>query len=159
MPQILNLTPSASSFVFRKTKPFTRAEFKFKSALSEYASQRILPRLRARTAGKHGANHYTGVNARVGADAVYLEAIMINETEWGGFGFDFARLIPVNGGLYNLYLRKAEDWTRAEFSSVAVASNYFLGGSIYPRASDWIPVTRGKTFEECVKVMEDHPEI
>jgi hypothetical protein len=49
-------TPSSRSFVFQKTKPFTKAEFKFKTALADYASDRVLPRLQARTGGKSTAN-------------------------------------------------------------------------------------------------------
>jgi hypothetical protein len=144
---------------YRRTKPFTKAEFKFKTALGEYASKRLLPKLRPRTTGQPGANQYTGINARVGSNAVYLEAILTNDTEWGGFGFDFARLVAANSGLYNLSLRKLQDWDRAERSSVAAASNYFLGGSIYPRASDWELIARGKTFQQCVEVIADHPWI
>jgi hypothetical protein len=150
---------STPSFVFRRTKPFTKAEFKFKTALANYASERLLPKLQPRTSGKPGLNQYTGLNARVGSNAVYLEAILTNDTEWGGFGFDFARLVPVNGGLYNLSLRKLDDWKRAESSTVASASNYFLGSSIYPRASDWEVLARGKTFEKCVDLIEAHPWI
>jgi len=154
---MLTLTDSSTgNFVFRKTKPFSKAEFKFKTALADHASQRLLPKLRARTAGKPKTNQYTGINARVGPSAVHLEAILINESEWGGFSFDFARLVPANGGLYNLSLRKREDWPRAESLTVAAASNYFLGNSIYPRASDWELIARGKTFEQCVALLADH---
>src|SRR6185295_10889782 len=87
-------------------------------------------------------------------NSVFLEAILTNETEWGGFGFDFARLLPANDGRYNLSIRKAEDWALAETSSVAAASNYFMPGSIYPRAADWLGMARGKTFEQCVHLIE-----
>jgi hypothetical protein len=152
-------SPTPPSFAYRRTKPFTKAEFKFKTALGAHAAERLLPKLQTRTAGRPEANQYTGINARVGDHAVYLEAIITNNTEWGGFGFDFARLVPSNGGLYNLSLRKLEDWTRAECSTVAAASNYFFAGSIYPRASDWILIARGKTFEHCVDLIEQHPSI
>jgi hypothetical protein len=87
---------------------------------------------------------------------VYLEAIMVNDVEWGGFGFDFARLTPSPKGNYNLSIRRHEDWIRAENSSVAAASNYFLGNSIYPRATDWLLIRRGQPFEGCVKSLADN---
>src|SRR4051794_20842199 len=91
----MTTTPTTSaapaSFNYRKLRPFSRAEFKFKFALGQYASERLLGKLqaRARRIGTH--NRYTGVNARV-SEVIFLEAIVTNETEWGGFGFDFARL-------------------------------------------------------------------
>ena len=103
-----------------------------------------------------GRNQYAGINVRVTPDAVFLEAILTNEIEWGGFGFEFVRLIPANNGRYNVSVRRSEDWARAENSTVAAASNFFLGASIYPRASDWELVARGKTFEECIELVERH---
>jgi hypothetical protein len=119
-------------------------------ALADFASAALLPRLQSRTAGASEANQYTGINVRVADEVVYLEAILTNSTEWGGFGFDFARLVPVKGGLYNLSLRRAEDWQRAEQSTVAAASNYFINTAISPRAGDWLQITRGKTFQQCI---------
>jgi hypothetical protein len=142
------------SFTFRTVRPFSQAEFKFKTALGQYASERLLPRLKKRAGRNGGMNHYTGINARI-SDAIYLEAIMTNQTEWGGFGFDFARLVPANSGLYNLSIRRLEDWTRAERETVAAASEYFISTAICPRASDWIQIARGKTFEECVDVLSE----
>jgi len=138
------------SYAYRRTRPFSNAEFKFKVALADYASEALLPRLRSRTSRAADANQYTGISIRVADDVVYLEAILTNATEWGGFGFDFARFIPVKGGLYNLSLRREEDWIRAEQSTVAAASNYFINTAISPRATDWIQITRSKTFEECI---------
>ena len=152
-------TPSTRSFLYRKTKPFTKAEFRFKTALAEFAGKHLMARLQGRTAARPGVNRYSGINARVTGEAVYLEAIMVNDIEWGGFGFDFARLVPAASGLYNLALRRGEDWIRAENSTVAAASNYFFGTSAFPRASDWIPVARGKTFEECVCIIEEGLQI
>src|SRR5438045_3585421 len=86
---LMTTTIGTVSFTFRKVRPFSRAEFKFKSALGQYASERLLPKLRARAECHGSANQYTGINARV-SDAIYLEAILTNEAEWGGFGFDFA---------------------------------------------------------------------
>jgi len=142
------------SFTYRKVRPFSQAEFKFKSALGQYASERLLPKLKKR-AGRNGTtNQYTGINARV-SDAIYLEAIMTNEMEWGGFGFDFARLVPANSGLYNLSIRRLDDWERAERETVAAASEYFISTAICPRASDWIQIARGKTFEECMDILSE----
>jgi len=140
----------SSTFAYRRTRPFSDAELKFKITLADFAAEALLPKLQSRTVGSEG-NQYTGVNVRVADDVVYLEAILTNSTEWGGFGFDFARLIPVKGGLYNLSLRRGDDWKRAEQSTVAAASNYFINTAISPRASDWIQVTRGKSFEECIE--------
>ena len=131
-----------STFAYRRTRPFSDAEFKFKVTLADFASEALLPKLQSRTVGRSEGNQYTGVNVRVADDVVYLEAILTNSTEWGGFGFDFARLIPVRGGLYNLSLRRGDDWKRAEQSTVAAASNYFINTAINPRASDWIQVDR-----------------
>lgn len=147
------LHPAHSTFAYRRTRPFSNAEFKFKVTLADFASAALLPKLQSRTGRETDANQYTGINVRVADDVVYLEAILTNSTEWGGFGFDFARLVPVKGGLYNLSLRRAEDWHRAEQTTVAAASNYFINTAINPRASDWIHITRGKTFEQCVEYL------
>jgi hypothetical protein len=144
------LQATRPSYAYRRTRPFSNAEFKFKLALADYASETLLPRLRSRTSRAPDANQYTGISIRVADDIVYLEAVLTNATEWGGFGFDFARLIPVKGGLYNLSVRRGEDWTRAEQSTVAAASNYFINTAISPRAADWLQITRGKTFEQCI---------
>jgi hypothetical protein len=144
------LQPSRSTFAYRRTRPFSNAEFKFKVTLGDFASEALLPKLQARTPRGSDGNQYTGINVRVADDVVYLEAILTNSTEWGGFGFDFSRLIPVKGGLYNLSLRRGEDWKRAEQSTVAAASNYFINTAISPRAIDWVQITRGKSFEECI---------
>ncbi len=149
-------TPPRPSFVYRKTKPFTKAEFKFRTALADYANKRLLACLQGRTLGAAAVNRYSGINARITSNTVYLEAILVNDVEWGGFGFEFARLIPANSGLYNLSIRRHEDWLRAENSTIAAASTYFLNVSLFPRASDWILFTRGKTFEQCVDVLEKH---
>jgi len=144
------LQTARPTYAYRRTRPFSNAEYKFKVALADYATQTLLPKLRSRTSRAPDVNQYTGISVRVADDVVYLEAIITNATEWGGFGFDFARFIPVKGGLYNLSLRRGEDWKRAEQSTVAAASNYFINTAISPRAVDWIQITRGKTFEECV---------
>lgn len=141
-----------STFAYRRTRPFSNAEYKFKVALADFASAALLPKLQSRTAGAD-ANQYTGINVRVADEVVYLEAILTNSTEWGGFGFDFARLVPVKGGLYNLSLRRIDDWQRAEQSTVAAASNYFINTAISPRATDWLQITRGKSFEECINYL------
>jgi len=149
----MTTTVGTVSFTYRKVRPFSQAEFKFKSALGQYASERLLSKLKARAQRNGSSNQYTGINARV-SDAIYLEAILTNETEWGGFGFDFARLVPVNSGLYNLSIRRLEDWTRAERDTVAAASEYFMSTAICPRASDWIQIARKRTFEECIDVLK-----
>ena len=145
-------TIASVSFNYRKVRPFSKAEFKFKFALGQYASERLLPKLQARARCIGSPNHYTGVNARV-ADVVYLEAIVTNESAWGGFGFDFARLSPAQGSLYNLSLRRAEDWRKAEWDSVAAASEYFISKMFSSRAADWVPIARGRTFEQCVELL------
>lgn len=152
------LQTARSSFAYRRTKPFSNAEFRFKITLGDFASEALLPKLQARTANALEANQYAGVNIRVADDIVYLEAILTNAAEWGGFGFDFARLVPVKGGSYNLSLRRRDDWDRAERGTVASASNYFMGTAMSPRASDWIQIARGKSFEQCVHMLMRHPE-
>jgi hypothetical protein len=147
---------SSRTFAYRKTKPFTKAELKFKTALADYAGKLLLPRLQLRRSPQAGRNRYSGINTRITADTVYLEAIMVNDVEWGGFGFDFARLTPSPKGNYNVSVRRHEDWIRAENSSVAAASNYFFGSSAYPRSSDWLLIRRGQAFEACVRAIEDH---
>jgi len=149
-------TYSPRAFIYRKTKPFTKAELKFRTALADYASKILLPRLQLRRSAEGGRNRYSGINARITADTVYLEAIIVNEVEWGGFGFDFARLTPSSKGNYNVSIRRHEDWIRAENSSVAAASNYFFGSSACPRSSDWLLIRRGQVFETCVRAIEDH---
>ncbi len=154
---ITALQTARSTYSYRRTKPFSNAEFKFKTTLADFASQALLPKLRARTLNSNEANQYTGINVRVADDIVYLEAIMTNATEWGGFGFDFLRLIPVKGGTYNASVRRHDDWERAEHSSVASASNHFVVTAMSPRASDWILLARNKTFEECVATLARTP--
>ena len=151
------LQTARSSYSYRRTKPFSDAEFKFKVTLADFASEALLPKLRSRTTEAPDANQYTGINIRVADDTVYLEAILTNATEWGGFGFDFARLIPAKGGSYNLSLRRREDWERAEHSTVASASNHFLVTAMSPRATDWIHLARGKSFEECITILARAP--
>jgi hypothetical protein len=140
------------SFNYRKVRPFSKAEFRFKFALGQFASERLLPKLQARARCMGSPNQYTGVNARV-ADVVYLEAIVTNETYWGGFGFDFARLAPGQGSFYNLSMRRPEDWRKAEWDSVASASEYFISKMFLSRATDWIQIARGRTFEQCVNLL------
>jgi hypothetical protein len=152
----MTTTVGTVSFTYRKVRPFSKAEFQFKVALGHYASERLLPKLKARATRNRSANQYTGVNVRL-SDAVYLEAIMTNDVEWGGFGFDFARLVPGSSGLYNLSIRRLEDWDRAEQNTVAAASEYFIGTAVCPRAADWIPIARGKTFQECVELLLAEP--
>ena len=94
---------------------------------------------------------------RLADGGVYLEAILTNDVEWGGFGFDFARLIPVKADLYNLAIRRLEDWVKAEQATVASASSYFTATAMSPRATDWIQIARRKTFEECIEFLEDDP--
>ena len=149
-------TSPTRSFTYRKTKPFTKAEFKFKTALADYASERLLEKLQARASVRPARNRHTGITARITADVVYLEAVLVNDVEWGGLAFEFARLVPANNGRYNLSLRRAEDWTRAETLPVRKAANFFLNASLFPRASAWNVIARGKTFEQCVAVLERH---
>jgi hypothetical protein len=156
-PMTTALQPARSTFSYRRTKPFSNAEFKFKTTLADFASEALLPKLRARTSKMMEANQYSGVNVRVAGDIVYLEAILTNATEWGGFGFDFARLLPVKGGTYNVSVRRCEDWERAEHSTVACASNYFLVTAMSPRASDWIQLASARTFEECIAILVRTP--
>ena len=147
---------ASTSFNYKKVRPFSAAEFKFKSNLAHFASERLLPKLRARNSRDLDRNRYTGISVRL-ANAIYLEAVLINETAWGGFGFDFARLLPANDKLYNLSLRRLEDWEKAECDPVALASEYFMGRAFCPRATDWIQIARGRTFEECIDVLVDEP--
>ena len=148
---------ATKSFAYRKVRPFSQAEFKFKNGLAEYATRVLLTKLQRRTEDHFGSNQYTGINVRLADGSVYLEAILTNDVEWGGFGFDFARLIPVKADLYNLAIRRLEDWVKAEQATVASASSYFTATAMSPRATDWIQIARRKTFEECVEFLEDDP--
>src|ERR1051326_2090953 len=94
------LQTARSNYSYRRTQPINNDEIKFKITLADFSSEALLPKLRSRTSKTVEANQYTGINVRVADDIVYLEAILTNATEWGGFGFDFARLIPVKGGTY-----------------------------------------------------------
>jgi hypothetical protein len=152
----LSAAPPAS-FAYKKLRPFSKAEFRFKATLNDYASKRLLPRLQARNMFCAGRNRYTGIHVRL-ANGIYLEAVLTNDSEWGGFTFDFARLLPANGGLYNLSIRRSEDWQRAESDSIASASRYFANAAVSPRASDWIPLARGGTFEECVRLLAEEED-
>src|ERR687883_23196 len=98
------LAPSTRSFIYRKTKPFTKAEFRFKTALAEYATNHLLKTLQSRNSisARPRLNRYTGISARISLEAIYLEAVLVNDVEWGGFSFEFSRLVPANNGLYNL---------------------------------------------------------
>jgi hypothetical protein len=147
--------PTSNPFAFRRPKPLSDAESAFRTALAEYASALLLPRLQARTAAASSSNRYTGLSVRVSRNVVYLEAVLTNDTEWGGFLFDFARLQPVKGGRYNLSIRRSPDWVRAEQSSIGEAALYFTSSALQPRAVDWVKVGRQKTFEECVLLLEE----
>src|SRR4051812_45247620 len=129
---MVSTMPAVSkSFSYRKVKPFSQAEFKFKAGLAECANRKLLSKLQLRTEDNSGSNQYTGINVRLAHNSIFLEAIMTNDVEWGGFGFDFARLVPVKGGLYNVSVRRLEDWVKAEQASVASASSYFIATSMY----------------------------
>jgi len=153
--QTLTTTPQ-TQFAYQKAKPLSDAEFKFRIALADYASVRLLPILQRRTVADRGANQYSGINVRLAHSTVYLEAILTHDTEWGGFGFDFARLYPLIDGRYNLSLRRLEDWMRAEHCTIASASSYFMGTALAPRMADWVKVARGKIFEECIEFVTLH---
>ncbi len=146
-------TGSSGAFVYRKSKPFSAAELRFRMRLAAYATKTLLARLQARTAGDPGANQYTGLNVRVADHTVFIEAILTNTSEYGGLGFEFARLEPVRGGKYNLSLRQADDWERAERGTIASAGAYFMNSVLSPRASDWEKAARQQTFEECVDLI------
>lgn len=150
-------TTVTKSFAYRKVRPFSQAEFKFKHGLAEYANRALLTKLQRRTEDHFGSNEYTGINVRLSDGSVYLEAILTNDVEWGGFGFDFARLIPLKGDFYNLAIRRLEDWAKAEQATVASASSYFTATAMSPRATDWIQIARRKSFQECVEILADDP--
>ncbi len=143
-------------FAYQKTKPFSNAECKFRFALADYAAARLLAKLQNRTAGDPAANQYTGISTRLAEGTVYLQAILTHDSEWGGFCFDFARLYPVEAGGYNFSVRRPEDWIRAEQCTIASASAYFMATALAPRASDWVRIARGKSFEECIEELYQH---
>src|ERR1041384_5882706 len=73
--QTLATTPQ-TQFAYQKAKPLSDAEFKFRIALADYASVRLLPILQRRTVADRGANQYNGINVRLAHSTVYLEAIL-----------------------------------------------------------------------------------
>jgi hypothetical protein len=148
---------TSNLFAYRRAEPFTNAEFKFRTALADYVTERLLPKLQARTAGEADANQYTGINVRLADGNLYLEAILTNSIEWGGLGFDFACLYPVKGGLYNLSVRRMDDWAKAERGTVASASVYLKGTAEAVRATDWTKIACGKSFEDCIDLLLKEP--
>ncbi len=148
---------ATKSFAYRKVRPFSPAEFKFKNGLADHANRALLTKLQRRTEDHFGSNQYTGINVRLADGSIYLEAIMTNDVEWGGFGFDFARLVPIKGDLYNLSIRRLEDWVKAEQATVASASSYFMATAMSPRATDWIQIARRKSFRDCIEILADDP--
>ena len=153
--QTLEITPP-NQFAYPKPNPLSQAEFRFRIGLADYATARLLPMLQHRTMAEPAANQYTGINVRLAHGAVYLEAILTHESEWGGFGFDFARLHPLSDGRYNLSIRRLEDWARAEQCTIASASVYFTETALAPRPADWVAIAPNRPFEECIESIRIH---
>jgi hypothetical protein len=151
----LTTTPQ-SQFAYQKPQPFSNAELEFRIALADYATARLLPILQRRTVADRAANQYTGINVRLAHHALYLEAILTHDSEWGGFGFDFARLYPVKDGRYNLSLRPLEDWMRAEQCTISSAATYFTGTGVAPPITNWVSIAASRTFEECIELVRLH---
>src|SRR6476660_8025607 len=74
-PMTAALQTVRPTYAYRRTRPFSNAEYKFKVSLADYATEALLPRLRARTSRAPDANQYSGISVRVADDVVYLEAI------------------------------------------------------------------------------------
>jgi hypothetical protein len=84
-----------------------------------------------------------------------LQGILTNDTEWGGLGFDFARLVHTADARYDLSIRSREDWRTAETWSVAEATQAFAEREVSPRSTDWVQIAGDRTFEECVELLAE----
>jgi hypothetical protein len=120
-----------------------------------FASERLLPKLQARTDDNPRSSKYRSVDLRFQDACVYLVAWLDYEGEFGGTEFPFARLYLVAGGRYNLPVRRLIDWSRAEdFSVTSVDQMFFLQA---PSAEFWTKVARHKTFEDCIDLLIKDP--
>src|SRR4030067_911799 len=126
-------------------------------SLNHYASPRLPPKLQARTASSPGCNRYDGLNVEFMDACVYLHA-------WLGYGdihgvaeFPFARLYPVKGGLYNPSVRRLTDWVLVEDNPIRAVQNLFWNQA--PNAKFWVKIATHKTFEECIDLLVNAPNL
>ncbi len=134
---------------------FSRKGKLLADAMSQYAEERLLPKLQKRTQSNPEASKYCSVQAQFLDACVYLTAWLEYEGEFGGAEFPFARLYPVEGGRYNLCVRRLIDWARAEnYSVTSVDQMFFLQA---PRAKFWSKISTHKTSEECIDLLVKEP--
>jgi hypothetical protein len=143
--------PKGSSIDIR----WSRKGRRLADEMSQYAAERLLPKLKARTESDPGASKYCSVDAKFLDACVYLVTWLEYEGEFGGAEFPFARLYPVQGGCYNLSVRRLVDWTRAENYSVTSVDQMFFFQA--PSAKFWSKVATHKTFEECIDLLVKDP--
>jgi hypothetical protein len=134
---------------------FSRKERKLTRAMREYAQDRLMPKLRARTIQSPGCNRHDDLDVRFADACVYLRSWLGYGNSCGIVEFPFARLYPVAGGRYNLAVRRLCDWSRAEDTPLVAAINLFW--NLAPNANHWIKIARHRTFEECIDLLVQEP--
>lgn len=158
-PKQKPVPPAVTRFAYPKGSSldiqFSRKGRKLAEEMRQYAAERLLPKLRSRTDSDPRASKYCTVDAKFLDACVYLVAWLEYEGEFGGAEFPFARLYPVQGGRYNLCVRRLIDWTKAEqFTVTSVDQMFFLQA---PSSKFWSKIATHKTFEECIDLLVREP--
>ena len=102
-----------------------------------------------------GGNRYDDLSVEFMDACVYLHAWLGDGSIHGIAEFPFARLYPVNGGLYNVSVCRLIDWSRVEDSPVRAAENLFWNQA--PNAKFRVKIARHKTFEEAMDALARDP--
>jgi hypothetical protein len=134
---------------------WSRKGRKLNDAMREYATPRLLPKLQARTADRPDCNRYDDLDVEFLDACVYLRAWLGYGDHCGMAEFPFARLYPVQGGRYNLSLRRLIDWARAEDEPLQAVLDKFWFQA--PNAKFWVKIATHKTFEECIDLLVKDP--
>lgn len=128
---------------------WSRKGRKLMEAMNAYVEPRLLPKLQARTAGRPDCNRHDAIDVEFLDACIYLRS-------WLGYGescgiaeFPFARLYPVAGRRYNLWVRRLIDWSRAEDDPIGAVFNAFWFQA--PNAKFWVRLATHKTFEEWIE--------
>ena len=134
---------------------FSRKGRKLSDAMCEYALPRLLPKLQARTGASPASNRYDDLSVEFMDACVYLHAWLGCEDVCGIAEFPFARLYPVEGGLYNLSIRRLIDWSRIEDNPIWAVQDLFWNQA--PNAKFWVKIATHRTFEECMDLLVKDP--
>ena len=158
-PKQKAVPPTVTRFAYPKRSSidirFSRKGRKLAEEMSQYAADRLLPKLQARTESDPRASMYFSVDAKFLDACIYLVAWLEYEGEFGGAEFPFARLYPVRGSCYNLCIRRLIDWTKAEnFTVTSVDQTFFFQA---PSSKFWSKIATHQTFEKCIDLLVKDP--